>query len=80
MELLIREARPDDAEAVVSIFNPIIEAGLYTAFDTLFTVEAERVHLELSAARRFPCGGTSPGSKNCWFSKYGTICDLHARL
>lgn len=42
MDLLIREVRPDDAEAVVRVFNPIIETGLYTAFDTPFTVEAER--------------------------------------
>lgn len=45
MDLLVREARADDAEAVVSIFNPIIEAGLYTVFDKLFTVEAEREYL-----------------------------------
>lgn len=41
-ELLIRQARPDDAEAVVNILNPIIEAGIYTALDTPFSVEAER--------------------------------------
>ena len=45
MELLIREARPDDAEAIVGIFNPIIEAGIYTVFDTPFTVEAERDYI-----------------------------------
>ena len=32
----------DDAEAIVDILNPIIEAGIYTAFDTPFSVEAER--------------------------------------
>ncbi|MEP7342417.1 MAG: GNAT family N-acetyltransferase [Acidobacteriota bacterium] len=42
MELQIRNAQPDDAEAILRVFNPIIEAGLYTAFDTPFTVEAER--------------------------------------
>lgn len=42
MELQIRDAQPDDAEAILRVFNPIIEAGLYTAFDTPFTVEAER--------------------------------------
>ena len=42
MDFLVREAQPDDAEAIVAIFNPIIEAGLYTAFDTPFTVEVER--------------------------------------
>ncbi len=36
MDLLVREAQPDDAEAIVGIFNPIIEAGVYTAFDTSY--------------------------------------------
>ncbi len=45
MNLLVREARPDDAEAIVDIINPIIEAGIYTAFDTPFTVEAERDYI-----------------------------------
>jgi L-amino acid N-acyltransferase YncA len=42
MDLLVREVQPADAEAIVAILSPIIEAGLYTAFDTPFTVEAER--------------------------------------
>ena len=45
MELLVRDARPDDAEAIVGILNPIIVAGVYTAFDTPFTVEAEREYI-----------------------------------
>ena len=45
MDVLIREAQPDDAEAIVGIFNPIIEAGVYTAFDTTFTVESERDYI-----------------------------------
>lgn len=45
MELLIRNAQPDDAEAIIGIFNPIIESGLYTMFDTPFTVEAERDYI-----------------------------------
>jgi L-amino acid N-acyltransferase YncA len=45
MELMIREARPNDAGAIVSIINPIIEAGIYTAFDTPFSVEAERDYI-----------------------------------
>lgn len=45
MELMVREARPDDAEGIVGILNPIIEAGVYTAFDTPFTVEAEREYI-----------------------------------
>lgn len=46
MDIHIRNVRVDDAEAVVKIFNPIIEAGLYTVFDTPFTVEAEREYIE----------------------------------
>jgi L-amino acid N-acyltransferase YncA len=42
---LIREARPDDAEGIVSVLNPIIEAGVYTAFDTSLTAEAEREYI-----------------------------------
>jgi len=45
MNLLIREVRPEDAESIVGIFNPIIEAGVYTVFDTTFTVEAEREYI-----------------------------------
>jgi L-amino acid N-acyltransferase YncA len=46
MDLFIREARPDDAEAIVNVLNPIIETGRYTVFDTPLTVEFEREYLE----------------------------------
>lgn len=46
MRLGIREARPDDAEAIVRILNPIIAAGVYTAFDTPFTSEVEREYIQ----------------------------------
>lgn len=52
MELLIREVQLNDAEAIVGILNPIIQAGIYTAFDTPFTVEAEREYI-----LRFPQRG-----------------------
>lgn len=42
MDLVIRDANPDDAEALVAILNPIVAARVYTAFDRPFTVEAER--------------------------------------
>ncbi|NEQ19598.1 MAG: GNAT family N-acetyltransferase [Microcoleus sp. SIO2G3] len=45
MDLLIREARPNDAAAIVGIWNPIIATGLYTAVDTPLTVEAEREYI-----------------------------------
>jgi L-amino acid N-acyltransferase YncA len=45
MDLLIRDVQPADAQAIVDIFNPIIETGRYTVFDTPFTVEAERDYI-----------------------------------
>jgi len=44
--LTVRDVRPDDAAAIVAILNPIIAAGAYSAFDTPFTVEAERSYIE----------------------------------
>ena len=52
MQLQIRDARPDDAEAIVGILNPIIAARVYTALDTPFTADAEREYL-----REFPARG-----------------------
>lgn len=51
MQLDIREARPDDAEGVVRILNPIVAAGVYTVFDTPFTVDAEREYIRNLPAR-----------------------------
>lgn len=45
MEVMIRDAGPDDAAGIVAIFNPIIEAGAYTLFDQAFTVESERSYI-----------------------------------
>jgi len=45
MELLVRDAIPDDAAGIVSVFNPIIESHAYTLFDTPFSVEAERAYI-----------------------------------
>ena len=45
VDFQVREARPDDAESIVRILNPIIEAGAYTVFDTPFTVEEERKYI-----------------------------------
>jgi len=46
MDWLIRNARPEDAAGIVSVFNPIIESGSFTLFDAPFTVEAERFFIE----------------------------------
>ena len=51
-DLLIRDATPGDAEAIVAILNPIIAARVYTVFDAPFTPEAERDYLT-----RFPARG-----------------------
>ena len=45
MEFTVREVRLADAEAIIGIINPIIAAGVYTAFDTLFRVESERSYI-----------------------------------
>jgi L-amino acid N-acyltransferase YncA len=45
MDLIIRDATPDDAAGIVRVFNSIIEAGCFTVFDTLFTVEDERSYI-----------------------------------
>ncbi len=51
MNLLIRPVQPEDAAAIVAIFNPIIQSGKYTVFDTPFTVEAEREYITNFPAR-----------------------------
>lgn len=44
-QTLIRDVVPSDAVALVGILNPIIEARVFTAFDTPFSVEAERDYI-----------------------------------
>ena len=45
MDVLVRDVAPADADAIVAILNPIIEARIYTAFDVPFTSEAERDYI-----------------------------------
>jgi L-amino acid N-acyltransferase YncA len=52
MELIVRDVCEADAAGVAGVLNPIIEARIYTALDTPFTVEAE-----LDFIRRFPARG-----------------------
>jgi L-amino acid N-acyltransferase YncA len=52
MDIAIREARPDDAAAVVGILNPIIAAGGYTVLEGPLSREAERDFI----SRFPPCG------------------------
>ena len=42
MDLEIRPVRPEDAEGIIRILNPIIETGKYTVLDKTFTAEEER--------------------------------------
>lgn len=51
MTIETRDARPDDAEAIVAILNPIIAARVYTVFDTQFTADAEREFIRTFPAR-----------------------------
>jgi hypothetical protein len=52
MDVSIRAVRASDSEAIAAILNRIIETGLFTAFDTPVSVEAERAYIE-----RFPARG-----------------------
>ena len=45
MDLSIRDVTPADAEAIVEILNPIIEARVYTVFDRPFSVDEERDYI-----------------------------------
>ena len=59
MDVVIREAQPEDAEVVAAILNPIIQAGVYTALDTPVTVEQEREFI-----LRFPARGVFHVAEN----------------
>ena len=50
-DFTIRAARPRDALAIITIWNPIIESGKYTAFDTPFTEKQERAYIENQTER-----------------------------
>ena len=41
MDFQIRKAQPDNAEAIVAILNPIIDAGRYSVLDAPLTAEFE---------------------------------------
>ena len=82
MDVRIREARPDDAEAIVRILNPIIETGKYTIFDALLSVEAERRYIaELPQRAIFHVAQALDGDRIVGFqtmepfSTYTRACD-----
>lgn len=45
MDVRIREVRPDDAQGIIRILNPIILSGDYSVMDAPFTLEAERDYI-----------------------------------
>ena len=51
LDIVIRDAVPQDAEGIVKMWNPIIESGLYTTFETPFTVAQERAYIESMTER-----------------------------
>jgi L-amino acid N-acyltransferase YncA len=52
MDIIVRDAELNDAERIAAILNATIATGLYTSFDTPFSVDAERDYI-----RRFPSSG-----------------------
>jgi len=54
---VIREVRLADAEEIVALINPIIEAGCYTTFVSPFTVSDEQAFI-----RNFPARGSFLGA------------------
>jgi L-amino acid N-acyltransferase YncA len=51
MQLSIRAAAPGDDGAIAAILNAAIAEGIYTVFDTPFSVEDERRYIEAFPAR-----------------------------
>lgn len=51
IDVIIRPAVASDAAGIVEVVNPIIDASVYTAFDTPFTVEGERRYIAALPAR-----------------------------
>ena len=41
----VRDVRPEDADGIVAILNPIVKARIYTAFDAPFTADTEREYI-----------------------------------
>jgi L-amino acid N-acyltransferase YncA len=71
----IRNARPEDAEAIVAILNPIIAARVYTAFDTPFTADAEREFLRTFPARGIFHVAVAPAERVIGFQSLAPFAD-----
>lgn len=51
MNICIRDVGPDDANAIVSILNPIIESAVYSVLDAPLTVQAEQEFIRVFPSR-----------------------------
>ena len=51
MNLLVRDVHLEDAEAIIGILNPIIEARVYTVLDSPLSLADEREFIEKFPAR-----------------------------
>lgn len=78
----VRQARLDDAKAIVRVLNPIIEAGEYTILDAPLTAEAERRYIAELPERaifhvaQMPGDGTIVGFQTMEpFAGYTHACD-----
>ena len=60
-ELIIRDAVLDDAAQLVALLNPIIEAGTFSALDTVLTEDDERLYIAGLAERAFLHVAVRPG-------------------
>jgi L-amino acid N-acyltransferase YncA len=63
VDLVVRDADLSDAEQIVGILNPIIEARIYTAFTEPFSLEAERAYISNFPARGVWKVAERPGNR-----------------
>ena len=83
----VRDATPADAEGIVSVLNPIIEAGVYTVLDTLMTPASQRDFMERCSPRGVflvaidPADGSVVGFQNAqpiapYTHSFDHVCDM----
>jgi L-amino acid N-acyltransferase YncA len=83
----VREATPDDAEAIVRILNPIIDAGVYTVLDGPIAAEQERsfirgcspqgvFHVAVDTADRTVVGFQNAQPIAAYTHAFDHVCDM----
>jgi L-amino acid N-acyltransferase YncA len=83
----VRDATPGDADGIVHVLNPIIEAGLYTVLDTLMTPATQRAFMERCSPRGVflvaidPADGAVVGFQNSqpiapYTHSFDHVCDM----